>query len=161
MFKKVQLPFYLFYVGGFVYTAFIVSSNLEEYFAHKSNDVHMELDETNETCSQVINDINKESYWFKPNTVRLPNIVICTDSMHSKLKVAKKYPLINKTMIQGLYGFNIKGLKKSMWEIRDSLPHIFKSLRRDFDREYMYLNSINLTKFYKDTSPVEGLNSWF
>ena len=62
-------------------------------------------------------------------------------------------------MIQGLYGFNIKGLKKSMWEIRDSLPHIFKSLRRDFDREYMYLNSINLTKFYKDTSPVEGLNS--
>ena len=65
MFKKVQLPFYLFYVGGFVYTAFIVSSNLEEYFAHKSNDVHMELDETNETCSQVINDINKESHWFK------------------------------------------------------------------------------------------------
>ena len=80
--------------------------------------------------------------------------MICADSMHSKRKVSEKYPQLNKTMIQELYGLNVKGLKQSMWDVRKSLPDMFRSMKRDFDNQYKDLNSINLTKFYKDTTPV-------
>ena len=74
--------------------------------------------------------------------------------MHSKWKVADKYPNISKTIIQELYGLNVTGLKKSMWDIRKSMPEMFESLKREFDQEYTELNAINLTQFYHDTSPV-------
>ena len=80
--------------------------------------------------------------------------MICADSMHSKRKVSAKYPQLNKTMLQELYGLNVKGLKQSMWDVRQSLPDMFQSLKRDFDKQYEELNTINLTQFYKDTNPV-------
>ena len=75
--------------------------------------------------------------------------------MHSKHKVNARYPMINKTHIQMLYGFNVKGLKKSMWDIRSSLPTMFESLEREFSKDYNDLNKLNLTQFYRDTVPVK------
>ena len=70
--------------------------------------------------------------------------MVCADSMNSKRKVAAKYPMLNKTRIQELYGLNVKGLKKSIWNIRKSLPHMFRSMKDEFDDQYSDLNQINL-----------------
>ena len=80
--------------------------------------------------------------------------MLCADSMHSLRKVGEKYPSLTKTHIQELYGLNVKGLKKSIWNIRKSLPHMFNSIRQEFDDQYSELNAINLTQFYIDTIPV-------
>ena len=83
--------------------------------------------------------------------------MLCADSMHSKRKVEEKYPSLTKIRIQELYGLNVKGLKKSIWNIRKSLPHMFSSIRQEIDDQYSELNAINLTQFYIDTIPVTVL----
>ena len=85
--------------------------------------------------------------------------MICADSMHSKKKIAEKYPYIDSRMIEQLYGLHVSGEKETMWEIRKSLPNLFKLLRRRADKEYKNLNAINLTQFYSDTPPVSELES--
>ena len=90
--------------------------------------------------------------------VRLPNLMICTDSMHSKEKIRLKYPHVNKSMVEQLYGLHTKGIKRSMWDIRKSQPEMFNFLRMRQESEYEMLNSINLTEFYIETAPVLGLN---
>ena len=90
--------------------------------------------------------------------VRLPNLMICTDSMHSKEKIRLKYPNVNKSMVEQLYGLHTKGLKRSMWDLRKSQPDMFSYLRHREESEYKELNAINLTEFYKETAPTKGLN---
>ena len=92
---------------------------------------------------------------FKTGIVRLPNLVICTDSMHSKRKVQLKYPQLNHTVLEQLYGLHTKGLKRNMWDIRKKSPEIFLKLKADFEKEYAELNALNLTQFYKDTVPAK------
>ena len=95
---------------------------------------------------------------IQDNMVRLPNLMICTDSMHSKEKIRLKYPHVNKSMVEQLYGLHTKGIKRSMWDIRKSQPDMFNFLRMRQESEYETLNSINLTEFYIQTAPVMGLN---
>ena len=83
--------------------------------------------------------------------------MLCADSCHAKRKVGEKYPSLTKTRIQELYGLNVIGLKKSIWNIRKSLPHMFNSIRQEFDDQYSELNAINLTQFYIDTVPITVL----
>ena len=148
-----SILYYIFQLCGFFYTGHIVYGNLKSYYSYKSNKIQRELEDS-------IHKVRTLSTNFelcvncKPNVVRLPNVMICADSMHSKRKVSSKYPQLNKTMLQELYGLNVKGLKQSMWDVRQSLPDMFQSLKRDFDKQYKELNTINLTQFYKDTTPV-------
>ena len=74
--------------------------------------------------------------------------------MHSKQKVSQKYPQLNHTVIEQLYGLHVKGLKRTMWDLRKTSPEMFKGLKADFEKEYAELNAMNLTKFYEDTAPV-------
>ena len=80
--------------------------------------------------------------------------MICTDSMHSKLKVKAKYPAINESMIQQLYGVRVSDTEHHMWEARKSAPEFFDILRNTYEKDYKELNSINLTQFYIDTTPL-------
>ena len=62
--------------------------------------------------------------------------MICSDSMHSKQKVEAKFPQLNKTAIRQLYGLHVQGLRRSMWDIRNSLPDLFNLLRADYEKEF-------------------------
>ena len=39
--------------------------------------------------------------------VQFPNIMLCTDSIHSKYKLRKMYPQVNDTLIQQFYGLDV------------------------------------------------------
>ena len=80
--------------------------------------------------------------------------MVCTDSMHSKLKVNEKYADINESMIQHLYGVRVSDKAHHMWEARKSAPVFFDLLRNTLEKDYKELNSINLTQFYIDTTPL-------
>ena len=147
-----SILFYLFRVCGFIYTAFIIHGHVVNYLSFQSIKTQTELE-----TSQVNTKNNAGRNRFQPNIVRIPNLMVCADSMNSKRKVAAKYPMLNKTRIQELYGLNVKGLKKSIWNIRKSLPHMFRSMKDEFDDQYSDLNQINLTQFYIDTIPGYGL----
>ena len=84
--------------------------------------------------------------------------MICADSMHSKEKVRTKYPQVNKNTIEQLYGRRVKGLRRTMWDLRKTRPKLFNSIRYSIDDEYRDLNLINLTKFYRETAP--GRDHW-
>ena len=86
--------------------------------------------------------------------VPLPNLMICADSMHSKKKIAQKYPKMNSHIIEQLYGVHVSGDQETLWEIRKELPILFKMLRRRIDKQFAELNAIDLTQFYADTPPV-------
>ena len=90
----------------------------------------------------------------KPNLVKIPNLMVCTDSMHSKHKVQEKYPSVNETVIQQLYGLHTTDAQRRMWKVRKSIPDLFDLLRGTYEKEYTKLNAINLTQFYIDTTPV-------
>ena len=62
--------------------------------------------------------------------------MVCTDSMHSKEKVRKKYPKINETVIQQLYGLHITDVERRMWKIRKSVPDLFEFLRESNEIKY-------------------------
>ena len=47
-----------------------------------------------------------------------PKLVLCSDSMHSKNKIAQKYPLINDTLLENLYGFNLDNQDQDYWALR-------------------------------------------
>ena len=79
--------------------------------------------------------------------------MICSDSMHSKMKVIEKYPTLNDTMVQKLYGAGVSDTEHHMWEARQSAPEFFIYLRNTFEKKYKDLNLINLTEFYIETSP--------
>ena len=79
--------------------------------------------------------------------------MICSDSMHSKLKVNEKYPTLNEDMVQKLYGVRVSDAEHHMWETRQSAPEFFIYLRNTFEKKYNDLNLINLTEFYTETSP--------
>ena len=134
-----SILFYLFRIVGFIYTLFIIHGHVARYLSFQSIKTQTEFQDTT------------------TNTVRIPNLMLCADSMHSKRKVEENFPSLTKTRIQELYGLNVKGLKKSIWNIRKSLPHMFSSIKQEFDDQYSELNSINLTQFYKDTIPVTVL----
>ena len=97
---------------------------------------------------------NKLYCKFKPNLVKIPNLMVCTDSMHSKHKVQEKYPSVNETVIQQLYGLHTSDAQRRMWKVRKSIPDLFDLLRGTYEKEYTKLNAINLTQFYIDTTPV-------
>ena len=80
--------------------------------------------------------------------------MICTDSMHSRKKVRQKYPSINDTLIQQLYGFHTTDVQRRMWKVRKPIPDLFDLLMENYEKEYSELNAINLTQFYIDTTPV-------
>ena len=80
--------------------------------------------------------------------------MICTDSMHSRKKVRQKYPSINDTLIQQLYGFHTTDVQRRMWKVRKPIPDLFDLLMENYEKEYSELNAINLTHFYIDTTPV-------
>ena len=84
--------------------------------------------------------------------------MVCMDSMHSRKKVAAKYPIVDRIAVQDLYG-NHKTAHKTrstnhMWKIRKSLPDLFRILRLKYEQDYEELNKINMTKFYRDTTPA-------
>ena len=79
--------------------------------------------------------------------------MICSDSMHSKSKVNEKYPTLNETMVQKLFGARVSDTEHHMWETRKSAPEFFFFLRNTFEKKYSDLNLINLTEFYIQTSP--------
>ena len=56
--------------------------------------------------------------------------------MHSKEKVRKKYPKINETVIQQLYGLHITDVERRMWKIRKSVPDLFEFLRESNEIKY-------------------------
>ena len=76
--------------------------------------------------------------------------MICSDSMHSKQKVEAKYPQLNKTAIQQLYGLHVQGLRRSMWDIRSSLPDLFNLLRTDYEKEFSVRVKVFYTVSYDD-----------
>ena len=79
--------------------------------------------------------------------------MICSDSMHSKMKVNEKYPTLNETLVQKLYGARISDTEHHMWETRHFSPEFHMFMRNTFEKDYNELNLINLTEFYTETSP--------
>ena len=79
--------------------------------------------------------------------------MICSDSMHSKMKVNEKYPNLNDTMVELLYGEHVTETAHHMWEARHFTPEFHMFLRNTFEKDYNELNLINLTEFYIETSP--------
>ena len=47
-----------------------------------------------------------------------PKLVLCSDSMHSKNKIVQKYPIINDTLLENLYGFNLRNQDQDYWALR-------------------------------------------
>lgn len=59
-----------------------------------------------------------------------PTIILCTgkfqlyiqeiglDSMHSKDKIVKQYPLVNISSVEKLYGHDMDGIGSSLWAVR-------------------------------------------
>ena len=47
-----------------------------------------------------------------------PKLVLCSDSMHSKNKIQQYYPSINETLLENLYGFNLKSQDEDYWAMK-------------------------------------------
>ena len=78
--------------------------------------------------------------------------MICTDSIHSKHKVATKYPQVNQSMIEQLYGLHVASIKQLMWDFKSTLPQVFNLTLMTMDKEYAELNKLNLTEFFYSTT---------
>ena len=79
---RYRIVFYLFYMLGLIYTVMIVTRNVRNYWKYASNISQREVEENPEKL------------------VQFPNVIICSDSVHSKQKVAKQYPLFKGLAIQ-------------------------------------------------------------
>ena len=55
-----------------------------------------------------------------------PVIMVCADWMHSRDKVRRKFPMINETMIQKLYGLGIDPESKKAWVYKEAMPFHFQ-----------------------------------
>ena len=80
--------------------------------------------------------------------------MICSDSMHSKFKIRKKYPQVTEKILERLYGHNVSHLERSIWNFRHKHSDYFDVLRFKYESKYKLYNSINLTEFYATTTPV-------
>ena len=109
--------------------------------------------------------------------VLIPNLMVCSDSMHSKEKLRLMYPQVQKSDLEQLYDLHKDGSSRSVWDIRQdfrgllrnddrqnfeliflktlcqSLPHIFNIMRSDFQVQHKSVANINLTEFYTNTAP--------
>ena len=47
-----------------------------------------------------------------------PKLVLCSDSMHSKNKIKQFYPSINETLLENLYGFNLRSQDEDYWAMK-------------------------------------------
>ena len=125
--------YFLFYFCGFLYTGLIITSNVMNYFKFTSNLIQTEILK-NELVK--ISIVSSQSPKIKPNYVQIPNLIVCSDSMHSKQKVEAKYPQLNKTSIQQLYGLHVQGSRRSIWGIRKTRPDLFSLLRENYEKEF-------------------------
>ena len=99
-----------------------------------------------------------------------PKLVLCSDSMHSKNKIQQYYPSINETLLENLYGFNLKSQDEDYWAMKLLNPRykvsysLVKFVTNKYSIktppsvqnnriEYEDLEKINMTKFYQDTPP--------
>lgn len=64
-----------------------------------------------------------------------PKLVLCSDSMHSKNKIVQKYPIINDTLLENLYGFNLRNQDQDYWALRLLNPSykVFLFLKYNID----------------------------
>ena len=125
--------YFLFHFCGLLYTALIITSNVMTYFKFTSNLIQTEILKS-EWVKNICSFHSGLTTKIKPNYVQIPNLMVCSDSMHSKRKVEAKYPKLNKTSIQKLYGLHVKG--RSMWGIRKTLPNLFSRLRDNYEKEF-------------------------
>ena len=61
--------------------------------------------------------VSKEVIGSPSSNPPFPNILVCSQSMHSKMKVKKLYPDMSDADIAFLYGFGIPKAKKMSWGI--------------------------------------------
>ena len=98
--------------------------------------------------------------------VQFPNIMLCTDSIHSKYKLRKMYPQVNDTLIQQFYGLDVDPTAlvicsfffevstvefQNLWEIKAKLPVVYKLARSRLERHYNHVNDIDLKELYQKT----------
>ena len=67
-----------------------------------------------------------------------PRLVLCSDSMHSRAKLATKYPMINDTLLEILYGQQRD--QENFWSANNH-------------EHYAELDRMNMFDFYTNTSP--------
>ena len=61
--------------------------------------------------------------------------MVCADWMHSRDKVLKKFPMVNETMIQKLYGLGIDPESKKAWVYKDAMPyHFSEQMKQDKEK---------------------------
>ena len=97
---RYRIAFYVFYMVGLIYTVMIVTRNVNNYWKYASNISQREVKENPEKLEQF------------------PNVIICSDSIHSKQKLATRYPLFNEKAIQRMYGLNMTSMERFMWDFR-------------------------------------------
>lgn len=146
--------YYLVYFCGLVYTGIIIFGNVMAYFKYNSTFSQRQLLTPLSEVTLLILLWNFFLNIIKSKYVRLPNLMICSDSLHSKKKVQKYFPNVTDKMIEKLYGFNVTRLQKSIWNFRKTEPGYFRFLQRKYLSQYKFENKINMTDFYTKTAPV-------
>lgn len=86
--------------------------------------------------------------------VPFPNILICSQSMHSKDKVRKFYPHLEDSDIAALYGFGIPMEQKKQWRFT-STEELKERIREHTSGSlWKHLEGFNMTTFMNETSSV-------
>ena len=109
-----RITYSLFYIVGLIYTSFCIYKNVRQYLRHESDIVVTEYEN---------GKIEIKNHFFK-NLLNLlsivlegenhqvensfPEIILCSDSMHSRSKIQRKYPMLDLPGdIETLYGVGI------------------------------------------------------
>ena len=110
-----RITYSLFYIVGLIYTSFCIYKNVRQYLRHESDIVVTEYEN---------GKIESKNRFFLRSTEFLdhcfledgnhqvensfPEIILCSDSMHSRSKIQKKYPMLELPGdIETLYGVGI------------------------------------------------------
>ena len=142
-----NIVYYIIYSCGLIFTAGLIFRNVKTYYNYSSQMIQTEVTNTQDEVILNLKTLSKTVYFsnssyvdsFKPNLVKIPNLMICTDSMHSKEKVRNKYPKFDEKMVQQLYGLHTTDVERRMWKIRNSVPELFEFLRESNEAKYTEL----------------------
>ena len=125
-----QLSYWTFWVAGYIYTTLTIYQNIENYFQRRSTITQSDMTswEHDISTSIAVNKyLNNMFYKDDDGSVNVsvspsvfPKIIICSDSMHSRHKLQMRFPFVNITTIEYLYGHNLpKGARS---------PYLMKEL---------------------------------
>ena len=88
-----------------------------------------------------------------------PKIKICSQSIHSRQKMAKHYPFIDFRDLMTLYGtfYNISNItQKSYLHLYKTNMSAITEIETDLEKnaKWLYLNSIDLNEMFTRTRPI-------